>query len=666
MRPVKFNLSARWSFAAFVVVAVLVKLWLTSDIRILAAFAPHDSSNFIEHAKSIMQGRWFGDYDVGTLIKVPAFPIFMAVVAEFGIPLPLAHQLLYVFACLVACAAIRPLVRSKAAIAAIFAVLLFNPFTYGTLVWAAYRSQLNESLCLLSVACAIAIYVRRTAPQRHVIPWLIGFGASFSAFWLTREESVWLVPCVVVIFSAYFVAVRRAPRAELALRLAGLAVPVVMVVASIGAVMLTNGLIYGWYTTSEQQAPEFVSAYNALARIVPPVPEDRVPVPRSARAIAYRVSARARELQPTLEGAVGKGWTTNSCGSWGVCNDIGGGWFVWAFRDAVALSGHYTSAASARSFYVAFASELDRACDSRVIACRPKGRTLAPPLAPAQVPAVFSHFAYAVRSFASLSTLTLARWPAGLVDPHLRADFEFVTRAVAIPSSDVSVYNGWLLHDSSKRVDVFGTDRDASATVAFSSSADVLAALSGSGIRIAGDTGMDRFAITTSCQVNCSLGIESEGKPIRIPLDPARPDFQTADLRFHLESVTGLKGYTSATAGFKNGALEAIANLYRTVFPFWLAAIAIFAVLRLVQSLRTRTTLREDTVLILGVFLSGSLLLVLLAVIDTISFPAISVEYLDSLYPVVLVACAVASAVEAARLPLPRLAKVTRAAEDRA
>ena len=62
------------TFLITIVSAFLFKLWLTSETRIIGVFAPHDHYNYIEHAKSISMGLWFGHYDQYTLIKVPFFP----------------------------------------------------------------------------------------------------------------------------------------------------------------------------------------------------------------------------------------------------------------------------------------------------------------------------------------------------------------------------------------------------------------------------------------------------------------------------------------------------------------------------------------------------------------------------------------------------------------
>src|ERR1019366_3004973 len=136
-----------------------------------------------------------------------------------------------------------------------------------------------------------------------------------------------------------------------------------------------------WAVTNEQQAPELISAYNSLVRI--DVPKARYfPVPLAAREIAYRVSAGARELRPSLEGNNGQNWRNNTCsGMPELCyaHDIGGGWVVWALRDAGANAGYYDSGTHARLFFLRLASELDAACDAGKMKCRRKSVSVFPP-----------------------------------------------------------------------------------------------------------------------------------------------------------------------------------------------------------------------------------------------------------------------------------------------
>ena len=416
----------------FILVAVVFKMVLTNEIRIVPAFGPADASNFLEHARTIAEGRWFGAYDNMTLVKQPFFPIYLAIVEQLGISLPVAHVLFDALACSVACLAIRPLIRSDAVLAAIFLLLYFNPFSYDTLAWVTYRSQINPGLALVSLSCAFAILIRRRRPFRFVIPWIVGLGASFSAFWLTREEAIWLAPALAICIGTYLVLAYREQRSGLPKYALAVIIPGAMVVVSVAAVMITNGVAYGWFITNEQQSPEFISAYNSLARITVPY-QPYFPVPRAAREIAYSVSPDAKALEPALEGPLGAAWHDNACSALPqACSipDIGGGWFQWALRDAAAAAGHYTSGGDARAFYRDLSLQIDAACDARRIACGPKGRTVFPPVRIADAGQIYENFLLGMRNLLDVSTLTVEPWLSWPPSRALRSDYDFVVRSV--------------------------------------------------------------------------------------------------------------------------------------------------------------------------------------------------------------------------------------------
>jgi hypothetical protein len=525
--------------------AFLLKLWVTSETRIIPAYAPHDGLNYLEHAKAIAMGLWFGPYDDLTLIKQPFFPIYMAGLQEFGIPLPIAHLLFYGLACFVACFAIKPLVRNPYFLSAIFVVLYFNPMENNGDSWLSTRAQVNPSLALMVISCAIGIYVRRRAGISSTLRWSLALGAAFAAFWLTREEAVWILPALAVLLFAYlYAAVRNGAWNVVRDRLLVTAVPLAIWALAVGTIMTINGVHYGWFTTAENTSPELVSAYDSLARIDPGVPTDpRFPVPHAARLIAYRVSPAARELAPSLDGAKGAAWGNFGCLQLKACGDIHGGWFIWAFRDSVSDAGYYATGAKARAFYVRLATEIDAACATGTIRCRPKGHTLAPPLKTSDLPLLAANFVIGARFGLTFSQFSTEPWH--LVGPaSVRPDYDFIVRSV--------------------------------------------------------DDGF--------------------------PNEPAGID---DDL--------------------KRALLVDFGQTYQVLFPPWFVLALAAVVMRLVLAIRSRTNSIEAEYLIpLAAIVTGFASLVLvLALVDTLSFPSFNPEYLGPLFPLLILFVTITTANEA-------------------
>ena len=367
------------------VVLVAAKLWLVSAQTVYAIGpAGHDDRLFLEQASSLLAGRWLGPYSQFALMKGPMYSLFIAAVFLLGVPLFTAQHLLYASACWTLVAALRPLVPGRGLRTAIFAAVLFNPVTYdGYRMMRVTRQALLPALSLMIVAGLVAMYARRSGPKRSLLPWAVLTGTALPAFWMTREDSVWMLPCIALLWIAAAVAVWRERLPDRLARLALLALPALGWAAGMGIVAAANLHYYGLFTTCEFRRAEFKDAYGALMRVEPAVWRPGVVVPREARARIYAASPAFSELRSYLEGPGGEGWAAASQVVTHLPpseHEFAGGWFVWALRDAVISSGHGRSGPDAIAFYARLASEVNGACDGGVLKGGPRRSGFQPPL----------------------------------------------------------------------------------------------------------------------------------------------------------------------------------------------------------------------------------------------------------------------------------------------
>jgi hypothetical protein len=144
-----------------------------------------------------------------------------------------------------------------------------------------------------------------------------------------------------------------------------------------------NERYYGIRVTQELTEPNFVDFGRQLSRLAPQFRKPYIPVSSEALQIAYRVSPHTAMLKPFLSQQTGgKGWSEFGCEMMGICDELAGGWSMWAIRDAVNSIGLYGKAKQASAFYGAAAQELSAACKEGRISCsdNPTGNLLAPPL----------------------------------------------------------------------------------------------------------------------------------------------------------------------------------------------------------------------------------------------------------------------------------------------
>lgn len=424
--------------ATAAVALVLFKLWLTSAQTICAIGGSIvDDEMFVNLADSLLRGEWLGPYSQFTLAKGPMYSIFMAGVFLLGVPLFAAQQVLYAAACALLTRALRPLVASRGLRFGLFAGLLFNPITYnGVVSMRVQRQDILPALVLLIIAGLVAMYARRTAPLRRLVPWAVLTGIAWAAFWLTREEAAWLLPCAALLWGTVALAVWRDRAPDRRPKLLLLVLPPVLWGGVVTLVATINLGYYGVFTTCECKQAEFKDAFGAMLRVVPNKKIPLTPITRDVRERLYAVSPAFAELRPVLDGPQGEGWA-EMCGAFTHLpkteREIPLGWLMWATRDAVAITGHGRSGADAMAFYARMAREINEACDHGVLPAGPRHSGLMPPLMSEHVAPFLAGFRRAAQLFLSFDQMTSSSPPSSGPSDRLRR-FADLTRGRLNPA----------------------------------------------------------------------------------------------------------------------------------------------------------------------------------------------------------------------------------------
>jgi hypothetical protein len=436
----KICYSSRW-FIAVVIALVLFKFWLVSAQTIVAVgSACFDDALFVKLAKSLLGGHWLGTYNEYTLAKGPMYSLFIAFVFLLGVPLFAAQQIFYAAACGLLVRALRPLVPHRGMRLGLFAVLLFNPVTYdGGTHARVLRQDILYSLVLVILAGLIALYARCADPKRRLLPWALLTGTALPMFWLTREEGVWFLPCVGLLWLAAIVAVWRDRAADRRARLILLTLPGLMWAASIVIVAGINLYYYGIFTTCEFRQADFKAAFGSILRVEPVQQLPYVRVTREVRQRLYGVSPSFAELRSYFEGPAGEAWA--GVGGFVThlppeAREIPVGWFMWGLRAAVVAEGHGHNGAEAMAYYAKIAREINNACDSGKIKSGPRRTGFMPPLQREMLGPFFASAQQTMRFFTSYQDITLKEDPSS-GSPAELAMFADLTRGRLSP-----VYEG--------------------------------------------------------------------------------------------------------------------------------------------------------------------------------------------------------------------------------
>ena len=336
-----------------------LKLWLVADDEVVARAIPHDQQRYAEMAFEIVHGRWLGDYDHMTLIREPAYPVWVAGVHATGVPLRLAAEVLLVAAAALFVAALRGAGLPTALALGCFGLLVLQPHSF-----LVNRELLAAGFYLpvLLIAMSGLLLAARAASLRRRAVHAAWTGLALGALWTTRPEKP-LVVAVIAAFALFDLARRRAGGATWRRAAGPVLVPVIGAVLGIATVATgfsaLNHRHYRMFVTSDLSAPGFVAANAALLGIEHAAPRRFVLVPRDVRERAYAASPAFHELRPWLE-APSAGRSV-SCNLVNVCDDFAGAWFMWTMREAAARAGHMDSAVEADLFFQRIADEIARA-----------------------------------------------------------------------------------------------------------------------------------------------------------------------------------------------------------------------------------------------------------------------------------------------------------------
>lgn len=350
---------------ACAIIAILAFLSAFSHTPInVYAQAMHDDGLYIRLGLNLIDGAWLGQYDQFTLAKGPGYPFFLALNAWLGVPITFGHALFHCLASGVLAYAIMRAGRSHLLGLLVLLLLLWNPtfLTQRVMREAIYVGQ----MFIVFGLAFYALFIAATEKQRALGSTLAGLLLGWS--WLTREEGWLLVPSLAVLLAcALWMRVKR--RAPVRTVWVAVAIAAITFLVSIAAFQVKNRIVYGSFVGVDFREGDFVSAVAALQSVRSEPPRPYLPVSRGNRERIYAVSPAFATLREHLDSPEGSPWQYG-CGLWKwTCGDIGGGWFLWALRDAAAAQGHYRSPSAASNFFRAVAAEVEEACASGKLTC---------------------------------------------------------------------------------------------------------------------------------------------------------------------------------------------------------------------------------------------------------------------------------------------------------
>jgi hypothetical protein len=355
-------------------------VWSARPIAVLMN-ATADDMLFMRLSSHILSGDWLGPYNHYTLVKGPGYPLFLAVSHLSGISTSLLQALVWFIAATFFSIVCSRILNAKSLFPVLLIALLFLPVAYSGELARVFRDFLYMTVSLAFFAALLNLMLGSASSCLLSRGALTGFWAGL--VWLTREEGVWILPTSAGLLFLLWFQKRTVPwRNRLRHFGAGILGAAVTATSVIFIVGLVNLWFYGSFVAIEMKETNFQRALTALQKASFPDWQPYLPVPRAARFRIYEQSPTFARLKPFLDPehqsivwdvACRNGIYPETCG------DIGGGWFMWALRDAAAQAGAHRSAPAASRFYASLANEIETACSLGRLACT----SWLPPFVPA-------------------------------------------------------------------------------------------------------------------------------------------------------------------------------------------------------------------------------------------------------------------------------------------
>ncbi len=390
------------------ILLAVFRLWMTDAQEFLARIKPHDDSLFLSLAANLGEGRWLGDFNNRTLIKGPGYPLFITAMHRLGVPLLLAQQILYVLACGLAMLAVRRWCRSSLTLGLGFALLLFNPASFhDPVVVSAFRESFYLSLALAMTACLVGIALGDGRLSGRNLAWSLLLGVVTAWLWITREESIWVIPGFIFVALLFLPPWPWLRRSRFGSRLALVLVPAAMVAGTVATVSHLNQRHYQVPYLVDIKSPEFVSALGGLMNI-------RQAEFARTQVVGPVALGQALQVSPALA-ELTQGFVTNRYPS---------SFFLWTLRSAARQAGYYQDAADGRpslDLYRRIGEEIAAACAAEKLDCLDRPPTLRPPWLP-------QHWQFLGESLQEIATQAIgfnqfkvysAVYPSGAPDDYL-------------------------------------------------------------------------------------------------------------------------------------------------------------------------------------------------------------------------------------------------------
>lgn len=348
-----------------IIFLAIVRLALVSDLPIVVTSSlGQDDVLMVKLANNIVNGEWLGKYTTNTLLKGPIFPIFLAGIYFLHINYISAITIIYIIACLTFIWVMRNKIKNKVVLFLTYLLLLFNPVMLSyDIMQRVYRNSLIPSLSIIIVSLYINLFFKRNESIKSKLLSILGLSIAFPIFWLTREDSIWIMPFIGFMCLSIIVGIiikNRKDIKELIKKviLNGLIllIPFVSLIILINIISNINEKYYGLHSIYNNYASDL--AMNSLNSVKNNVEIEKV---TNTREKINRVTGVCPNLQLIMP------YFNMKLDGYAVIDgnqddlEVEDGWFGFALIEAIKASGYGDTPKEMNDFYLGLHNQIESA-----------------------------------------------------------------------------------------------------------------------------------------------------------------------------------------------------------------------------------------------------------------------------------------------------------------
>lgn len=351
------NLTKKNAFIIALILAAVVKQLLVVGLPIYAIPAAACDDQLMKNwAYSMAVGDWTGTFNAYTFMKEPGFSLFLAICYRLHLPFIFTITLGYSVACGIFSTALNKIFSSKIFVYIVYIVLLFNPLSYSLYtLQRVYRNGLGMILTLLIFGGIVHMYFSvLEEKQWKLAVWSCITGLSLGYLWITKSDTIWVMPFVVVVTIVMLgILIKNRRNVKSIPRYLFLCIPFLGIFLFTHFVEFCNVQRYG-YASVEYYGP----ALYDMTHVKTENPIDKVGLSRETLKKLYKVSPTLASVEDELEKAMDKNTRYDTHPE---DEEVEDGWIGWTLLEAFNKADVYESCETANKFYKNIYDELETA-----------------------------------------------------------------------------------------------------------------------------------------------------------------------------------------------------------------------------------------------------------------------------------------------------------------